>query len=117
MRLLVCLLMTLSFAGCMTADANEVSLGDNYFDRPGADRNGETTAAVGDRFTFQNEGNNQHTVTVHRPPDASTTFLLDAVLEPGETASFTFDEAGVYHVYCRFHGSFTQGMRLAVVVS
>lgn len=115
--LLSALLLAIAFAGCTASSSNDVTLGDNYFDRPGADRNGQTTAAIGDTFTFTNDGHNQHTVTIHVPPDAATTFRHDEVLQPGETTSFTFDEAGTYHVFCRFHGDFTTGMRLTVVVS
>jgi plastocyanin len=117
-KIALAVLVVVLLSGCMAAGGStRVDAGDSYFEVTGqaATRNGETTASVGDSYRFTNVGAIDHPVTVHRPPDAADEFLIDEVFAPGDSVDFTFDEPGTYHVYCRFHGTFTSGMRLTVV--
>lgn len=108
-------LMVLALPGCIggeeEAGGREIAVLDNSFEPMTA------TAAVGEKFEFENAGAVRHTVTIHRPPDPGTTYKFDKVLEPGGEIGFTFDAPGTYHVFCRFHGSIGGGMHLNVTVS
>jgi plastocyanin len=50
---------------------------------------------AGQTVTWHNEDNFTHTVQVDGQPDHE--------VEPGESVSITFDEAGTYHYVCRLH--------------
>jgi plastocyanin len=50
---------------------------------------------AGQTVTWRNEDNFTHTVQVDGQPDHK--------VEPGESVSITFDEAGTYHYVCRLH--------------
>ncbi len=56
----------------------------------------ETGATV----TWQNGASADHTVT-----SASANWEQDAVVSSGEETTYTFEESGVYEVYCSYHGS------------
>ncbi|HJU81534.1 MAG TPA: plastocyanin/azurin family copper-binding protein [Acidimicrobiia bacterium] len=56
-------------------------------------------APVGETLTVRNDGEIPHTVTAI---DGS---FDTGQLAPGETATLSFDEAGIYKVYCTLHGS------------
>lgn len=110
----------LALAGCAASGGGiEVEVDDSYFEVAGqpATKNGNATAKVGEAFEFKNDGAIDHTVTVHRPPDPGTQFLKDDVVQPGASTSFTFDKAGTYHIWCKYHGQLTSGMHLTVTVS
>jgi plastocyanin len=116
--LVIVVLVSIGFSGC-AAEGNEVEIDDNYFVVEGkpSSRNGNATAKVGDVFEFKSEGKIDHTVTIHVPPAASAVFAKDDTVKPGGETSFTFPQAGTYHVFCRFHGNFTSGMHLTVTVA
>lgn len=56
------------------------------------------TIAVGDTVTWTNEGQAPHTVT------ASDNSFDSGNMAPGATFSHTFDKAGTYAYYCKYHG-------------
>ncbi len=56
------------------------------------------TINVGDTVTWTNEGQANHTVT------ASEGSFDSGNLTPGATFSHTFDKAGTYAYYCKYHG-------------
>ncbi len=115
------LFLFFALAGCAGDDGEgkEVEVDDDYFEVDGNpnSKNGDAAAKVGDTFTFENEGQRVHSVTVHRPPDAATTTIKDTDVQPGQDTSLSFDKAGVYHVWCKYHGSMGAGMHLNVTVS
>lgn len=55
---------------------------------------------IGATVTWTNEDSTAHTVT-----SASDNWSFDTEVSGGGTAEYTFEESGVYDVYCRFHGS------------
>ncbi|HEY7583981.1 MAG TPA: hypothetical protein VIB78_10230 [Acidimicrobiia bacterium] len=57
------------------------------------------TAPLGDTLTVSNDGEIPHTLTA---VDGS---FDTGQLAPGETATLSFDEAGIYKVFCTLHGS------------
>lgn len=57
------------------------------------------TAPLGETLTVRNDGEFPHTVTAI---DGS---FDTGQLAPGETATLSFDEVGIYKVYCTLHGS------------
>lgn len=117
MRALVLLtpLLLVAFAACMdkSEDAknpNKVDLYDNYFAPT------EKTVAKGTTLDFENEGKRDHTFTVHHPPAPANQTVADKVLHAGDETSFTFTDPGVYHVWCRYHGTMLGGMHMNVTV-
>ncbi|MDZ7849836.1 MAG: plastocyanin/azurin family copper-binding protein [Halodesulfurarchaeum sp.] len=71
-----------------------VSMTDSQFDP----RNIEVDA--GTTVTWTNDSGMDHTVT-----SASTNWEKDTVVASGEETTHTFEESGVYEVYCAYHGS------------
>lgn len=114
------MLAVTAVAGCtdqeLGKEATEVEVDDNSFEVEGEPetKNGEATARAGDTFEFKNEGNVRHSVTVHRPPDPATTTIKDVDLEAGRETTLTFDKAGTYHIWCKYHGELGQRMHLNV---
>jgi plastocyanin len=68
----------------------------------------------GTTITWENTGRNRHNVL----PDDAGDFADIPVeeLEPGMTASRTFDETGEFGYYCSLHGTATRGMFGAIKV-
>ncbi len=56
-------------------------------------------ADAGATITWTNEDETRHTVT-----SASDNWTEDAEVDGGEETTHTFQESGVYDVYCRLHG-------------
>lgn len=112
---LLAALLPFAFAGCVGGGDDEagetVELNDNSFDPD------SLSLAAGTAVEFENEGQRQHTVTIHKPPAAATEYAKNTVLGPGDDTSFTFEQPGTYHVFCRFHGRIGGGMHLNVTVS
>ena len=68
------------------------------------------TVTAGTTVVWTNQGQNPHTVTANdRAFDSGT-------LEPGQTFSVTFDEAGQVPYYCQIHGEPGSGMTGVVIV-
>jgi LPXTG-motif cell wall-anchored protein len=65
---------------------------------------------VGDTIVWKNEGNTEHTVTAD---DGS---FNSGDLEAGKEFSHTFDKAGTFAYYCKYHGS-AGGKGMAAVVT
>lgn len=57
------------------------------------------TAPLGETLTVSNDGEIPHTLTA---VDGS---FDTGQLQPGQTATLSFDEAGIYKVFCTLHGS------------
>jgi plastocyanin len=87
-----------------------VSLVDNQF------KDGNKTIAAGSSIMYMNEGSHGHTVTIHWVGEPVTATRLNQTLQPGQDVTFTFDQKGTYHVWCRFHGTMTTGMASVVTV-
>lgn len=71
---------------------------------------------------WENVGRNFHTVTVQKPGAPPRTYLFDQEIQPRQTATFSFPEAGTYDVFCRYHsqgaaGDFASGMVMKVTVT
>jgi len=108
-------LVSASIAGCSgggngngspDVETNEVSMTGSQFDP----RN--IQVAAGATVTWSNEDSTAHTVTA-----ASDNWTFDTEVSGGGTAEFTFEDAGVYDVYCRFHGAADlSGMSMKIAV-
>jgi plastocyanin len=109
-------LVSASIAGCSgggngdgspdVVETNEVSMTGSQFDP----RN--IQVAAGATVTWSNEDSTAHTVTA-----ASDNWTFDTEVSGGGTAEFTFEDAGVYDVYCRFHGAADlSGMSMKIAV-
>jgi plastocyanin len=88
-----------------------VSLVDNRF------VDGNKTIPAGSSIMYMNDGSHGHTVTIHWVGEPATVTRLNQTLQPGQDVTFTFDQAGTYHVWCRFHGQMTSGMASVVTVT
>lgn len=73
------------------------------------------TITAGTEVTWENVGRNAHNA-LPVEDDAFEPVTTD-MLQPGDTASVTFDEPGLYPYYCSLHGTTTRGMvgRIRVV--
>jgi plastocyanin len=95
-------------ATLLEGDAVEVQAVDNSF-QPEAAR-----VAAGTEVTFVNVGRNDHNVV---PEDDGAEWAVDTDdFGPGEEASYTFDEPGVYRYFCSIHGTIDAGMPGVLVV-
>ena len=96
-----------SGGGSQVAETTEVAMAASQFDP----RNIHVEA--GATVTWTNEDSVGHTVT-----NASDNWTFDQAVDGGGTAAFTFDAAGVYDVYCRYHGTADplEGMSMKVAV-
>lgn len=81
-------------SGGEVVQTTEVSMVGSQFDP----RNIHVSA--GATVTWTNDDSAGHTVT-----NASDNWSFDREVAGGESTEFTFEESGVYDVYCRFHGS------------
>ena len=92
----------------LEGDAVEILANDNSFDPETA------RVAAGTEVTFVNNGRNDHNVI---PEDEDAEWRIEAEdFEPGEEATFTFDEPGTYRYYCSIHGTVDAGMPGVLVV-
>lgn len=118
--LVACLLVVL--AGCSsspepqpvtsgpTSATTHIIMKDNAFSPTGPTMKAQTT------MHFQNEGSNAHTVTIHKVGTPSDARLTDQQVDAGKGTDFKFNDAGTYHVWCKFHGQMTSGMAMIVTV-
>src|SRR5215212_6699812 len=86
-------LVPLAGAAPRTAETKTVTIKDFAFDPKTISVN------VGDTITWTNEGPSPHTVSAD---DAS---FDSGNLDKGATFSHTFDKAGTFAYYCKYHGS------------
>ena len=88
-----------------SGERREVVSGDNFFD-PEA-----VHVPVGTRVVWPNEGQTSHTVT------SDNGLFESGDVQPGEEFARTFDRAGAYRYYCRYHGTAGgQGMSGVILV-
>ncbi|HEX2089792.1 MAG TPA: right-handed parallel beta-helix repeat-containing protein [Actinomycetota bacterium] len=88
-----------------TPETREVVSGDNFFD-PEA-----VHVGVGTRIVWPNVGQTSHTVT------ATDGTFESGDLRPGQEFARTFDRAGAYRYFCRYHGTAGgQGMAGVILV-
>ena len=113
----ICAMMT-SFSGCtmLGGGGQTVAAKDNMFE--------PNTLSIkqNDEVTWNNEGSNRHTVTIHKVGDPVTTTKKDTEIAAGSGTSYKFEETGTFHVYCTLHsagktGSFSSGMVMTVTVA
>ncbi|MDQ3985472.1 MAG: cupredoxin domain-containing protein [Actinomycetota bacterium] len=89
-----------------SAEDAPVSAVDDAFDPP------EVQISKGDSVTWTNDGDADHTAT------ASDGSFESGNLDPGESFTQTFDEAGEFPYYCEYHGTAEgEGMAGTVVVA
>jgi plastocyanin len=103
-------LTTTSSAGGSSQDLM-VSMVDNRF------VDGDKSVPVGSSIMYMNEGSHAHTVTIHWTGEDASLTRINQTLQPGQDVTFTFDQKGTYHVWCRFHGTMTTGMASVVTVT
>ncbi len=128
MRFLFAAISLLVLAGCSSPESggSDDDSQSTMTDSPGMKmvsmvddsfRNANFSTSPGGQAMYMNQGNNEHTVTIHRVGDPATTTKIDKTLQPGTTETYTFAVAGTYHVYCRLHGTMTTGMTSTVTVA
>ena len=107
------LLATALLSGCSSTDSGdeiEIEILDDEFE------GGNRHLAAGTEVEFDNEGSHVHTVTIHKQGEPESTLRLDEELNHEEKAYYTFSEKGTYHVWCKIHGTMTQGMAIVITV-
>jgi len=119
-NLLIAIVVALTLSGCTMNDKGQattaVAAKDNQFE--------PNTLSLKEnaKITVKNEGDNLHSVTVHKAGDPATQTKKDTDIAKGTSTEYTFDESGTFHVYCKYHsggaaGSFGSGMVLTVTVT
>lgn len=112
------LLLAVPLAGCAQGgDAPAEDGGTETHDVAAVDNDFEPaqlSVSPGDEVVWTNEGEIDHTVEVQLEGEQET--LHSEEIEAGQSTSFTFDDAGTYDVWCRFHGQPGQGMAMTVTV-
>lgn len=102
---------TATLAGCLGSEpgipeTSKITMANSQFDP----RN--THVDAGTTVTWTNEDSSAHTVT-----NASDNWTFDTEVPAGESTTYTFEDDGVYDVYCRFHGGADlSGMSMKVAV-
>ncbi len=117
-RLLSLLLIAgaaLALAACSSgeAEAGRVGVGmlDNFYSRE------VTRVPVGGTVRFENDGQVPHNAVASGGEWSTEDTFGSLVMEPGDAASITVDEPGVYTYYCTFHGTPDgEGMAAVLVV-
>ena len=95
-------------ATLLEGDSVEIQAVDNTFVPEAA------AVAAGTEVTFVNAGRNDHNVV---PEDEGAEWAVDtADFGPGDSASYTFEEPGVYRFFCSIHGTIDAGMPGVLVV-
>lgn len=93
-------------SGATVEETATIAMVDSQFDPRNAHVDGGTTV------TWTNEDSAGHTVT-----SASDNWDFDETVDGDGEATYTFDDGGVYDVYCRFHGSSDlSGMSMKIAV-
>lgn len=107
---------TLAIAGCMGGTPSEAA--DGTPDAAGGDRTvtledssfqpRTVRTETGSTITWSNEGSANHTVNAATLTDSGAEWsFTSGTLEPGQTATRTFDEVGAFEYYCMVHGKAT----------
>lgn len=95
-------------ATVLEGDAVEIKAIDNSWQPEAAQ------VAAGTEVTFVNDGQNDHNLV---PEDEDAAWAIDADdFHPGDEASYTFEDPGVYRFYCSIHGTIDAGMPGVLVV-
>lgn len=109
------LLSIVLLAGCSDSDseggANYMDISNNLFE------GGDHTIAAGTTFEWHNEDDHQHSITIQKEGAASGSMEIDQTLAAGEHFTHKFNEAGTYHVWCKFHGGMGTGMHFTMTVT
>ncbi|HEV3364004.1 MAG TPA: cupredoxin domain-containing protein [Acidimicrobiia bacterium] len=99
-------------AGTLTMLSAGIALAANVNVVDDAFQPGSITVAAGESVTFTNSGESPHTATAD---DGS---FDTGTIDPGQSATVTFDTPGRYPYFCRFHGDpGGSGMAGVVVVT
>lgn len=124
-------LMVLSFVGCgsdsSTGTNNTGNTNGNGTNEPPENEQGENEVwlegsafnvsnlevSAGTEVTWTNKSSVDHTVTSGNRGGDDAGDLFDRDLSPGQTFSYTFENAGSYDYFCRFHA----GMAAEVTVT
>lgn len=110
-------LSTMLLSGCASGEAaaKDVRAKDDKFEPNSVNLN------ENERIKWTNDGQNLHSVTIHKVGDAATQTKKDTDIAAGTSTEFTFSEDGTFHVYCKYHsggtaGQFSNGMVMTVTV-
>lgn len=76
-----------------------IDAADNVFQAP------YTEISKGTTVTFKNAGHNEHNVV-----SVGSAFPTSKLLQPGDSYTVTFKNAGDFQFYCSLHGTPTSGM-------
>jgi plastocyanin len=101
----VCLaFLTLALAGCSgtSSTTSNTAAGDNQAVSISEFKFNPSTVNLnkGSSLTWTNEGSAKHSVSIHSPAGAQ---VKDDDVAPGATTSYTFNDVGSYHVFCKYH--------------
>lgn len=111
------LLMAVPLVGCAEDGAApedgedetvQVAALDNEFDPA------SVSLSLNGMVEWTNQGDAAHTVEIEH--EDGEMMLHSEEIQPGDTTSFVFEEAGTYDVWCAYHGSAGQGMAMTVTV-
>lgn len=92
--------------GAAVEETATIAMGGSQFDPRNAHVDAGTTV------TWTNDDSVGHTVS-----SASDNWDFDETVDGGGEATYTFEDGGVYDVYCRFHGSADlSGMSMKIAV-
>ncbi len=64
----------------------------------------KASVAPGTEVRWTNQDSFAHTITSTQFHDTAAEWEFDREVSAGETASYTFDESGIYEYYCTIHG-------------
>jgi len=67
----------------------------------------DLTVQVGETVTWTNNDDVPHTVTAGTPDMPTPEEFDSGVLQPGDTFTYTFDEAGTFDYFCTLHPDMT----------
>ena len=97
-------LLAIALAGCSGSDTSNTAPGDNQSVSIKDFNFNPSTVNLNKGSTLQwtNDGQQKHSVTIHSP---AGTEVKTQDLTNGQKTTYTFNDAGNFHVVCRFHSS------------
>jgi len=112
------LFVTVVLSGCSTqtvTGSEKVKAQDNQFSP------NSLSIVENDKVEWTNDGQNLHSITIHKVGDPVTTTKKDTDIAKGTSTDFAFTEDGTFHVYCKYHsggsaGNFDNGMVMTITV-